>query len=63
MPRYGKCQMAKGVKGYAYCGRCKKETPYHLTAVALYGISMGPDRVCNECDYVIQPLNSSAEEA
>ena len=51
--------MAKGVKGYTYCTRCQKETPYHLTAVTLYGISFGPERVCNECDYVIQPLNSS----
>lgn len=53
--------MAKGIHGRAYCDRCGKETTFHLSAVTLYGVSFGKDRVCNGCDYVMRLVSRDEE--
>jgi len=46
--------MPKRVDGTELCFRCGKTTPYHLSAVRIYGVEMLPSKICNVCDYAIQ---------
>ena len=36
-----------------YCHRCEKQVTTHTWSGRLYGVSMMPQKVCDECGYTI----------